>query len=165
MPDRARMRAAGRRAISLVALASIATMSVTACGSDDGDSQSFCAALRSAPTLESVVSGFTALDGPELTRRLDRAAAAYDTVERTAPSEVDDEVETVVAVVDAVIEAVRNNPDDRRGAVAAVRTAISDHPDLDASAATIATYAHETCDLDLNPGVAPGSTTTTVVDG
>lgn len=157
MPSSSRPRRAWRVAVSaLVAVPLLAT----ACGSDDGDSQSFCAALRSAPTLESVVSGFTGLDGAELTRRLDRAANAYDNVERTAPAEVDDEVTTVVAVVDAVIEAVRANPDDRAAAVAAVRAAIREHPDLQASADTISTYAADTCDLDLNPGVAPASTTT-----
>lgn len=142
----------------------VAALALVGCGSDDGDDQSFCAALRSAPTLESVVSGFTALDGPELTRRLDRAASAYDNVERTAPGEVDDEVTTVVTVVDAVIEAVRDNPEDRAAAVAAVRATLRDHPDLEPAAQAISTYAADTCDLDLNPGVATESTTT-VADG
>ena len=44
-----------RRVAALAAVA--VSLVVVGCGSDDNDSQSFCAALRSAPSLEEVVAG------------------------------------------------------------------------------------------------------------
>lgn len=157
----ARRRARWGALVAPALLASVAA----ACGSDGGDNQSFCAALRSAPTLESVVSGFTGLDDAELTRRLDQAESAYGRVERAAPDAVGDDVETVVSVVDAVIASVRINRDDPAAAVTAVRFAIEDHPDLQGASTRVAAYAKDECELDLNPGITPDTTTTTATDG
>ena len=159
----ARADVAPTRLVGGVAAVLLALTAAGGCGSDDaGSSRSFCAALRSAPTLESVVAGFTGVDDAELSRRLDRAATAYDHVERTAPDEVGDDVDTVVAVVDAVIDAVRTHPDDRQAAMASVREATGTSPDLAEAATRIAGYAADECDLDLNPGL---SSTTTAPPG
>lgn len=141
------------------AAALVGLSGLVACGSDGDSDRSFCAALASAPTLESVVSGFSSVDASELTRRLDRASSAYATVARTAPDSVDDDVDEVVGVVDAVIEAVRANAEDPEAAVTAVRAAVERRPDLSGASGRIAAYAKDECELDLNPGITPESTT------
>ncbi|MCB0978770.1 MAG: hypothetical protein KDB02_15055 [Acidimicrobiales bacterium] len=154
------LRRFGRVGVCLAGIA-LGTVGLVACGSDGGSSKSFCAALRSAPTLESVVSGFTGLDAPELSRRLDRAASAYDTVESTAPDEIDDDVEVVVTVVNDVIESIRANPGDPTAAMNSVRRTIKDQKDLKGATARVSSYAKSECDLDLNPGATVPTTTTT----
>jgi hypothetical protein len=155
---RERASVLARAGVGAIALAGLSGL--VACGSDGDSSDSFCAALRSAPTLETVISGFTSVDPGELTRRLDRASTAYATVARTAPDDIDADVDAVVVVVDAVIEAVRANTDDPTAAAAALRAAIENEPDLSGAAVRVATYAKDECDLDLNPGITPDSTTT-----
>lgn len=149
------------RAGALLAATAIGALGLVGCGGDEETSNSFCAALRSAPTLESVVSGFTGLDGPELSRRLDRAAGAYKTVEKTAPEKIRGEVRLVVRVVEDIVESVRANPEDPNAAMASVRRTVEDQTDLIGASSRVASYASTECDLDLNPGASLPTTTTT----
>ena len=129
------------------------------CSKDTGSDAAFCAALRSAPTVESVVSGYTGLDGPELSRRLDRAANAYASVGRTAPPSLSDDVDLLVGSVNAVIEAVRAHPNEPNTVLETVRATAGSKKRLGDATRRIDDYARKECGMDLNSGLSASTTT------
>ena len=70
----------------------IATMACTAiavsCTKDQGSEQAFCQQVAKAPTVDSVVSGYTDADAGELDARLADAASAYANLAEVAPGKI-----------------------------------------------------------------------------
>lgn len=157
------MAARRRRTIAtvLATAVAVAAFGLGACSKGGDDNASFCAAVRSAPSLESVLVGFTAQDPAELGRRLDKAQAAYATVRSSAPKAVHDDVTTIVDVVDQLIAAVRAHPNDPDAVRDRIRSDVADHQGVAAATVAVADYARDHCDVELNPGVTVDQTTST----
>ena len=145
-----------------VAAAAVA-LSTLGCTKEQGSEEAFCREVAKAPTIDSVVSGFTDADPGELDKRLADAAKSYEDIANAAPGEIRGEVDTVVRLVDAVIDAVKDHSDDPEVVADQVRNAVVDNPGSIKAAASIAIYAANNCSLELNPTVddEPETATTT----
>ena len=135
--------------------------STLGCTKEQGSEKAFCREVANAPTIDSVVSGFTDADQGELDKRLADAAEAYDDIAKAAPGEIRGDVDTVVRLVDAVIDAVKDHSEDPEVVAEQVRNAVVDNPGSIKAAASIAIYAANNCNLELNPTVEDGPTSST----
>lgn len=154
-----------RRRLARAALAAVTAVALGAaagCSSDGDDASAFCAAVAAAPSLDSVIQGFAEQEPVTLDRNLDDAQAAFAAVRDTAPGEIEEDATELVAVVDLVIEAVRDNPDDRAAAVEAIERGLAGRDGADDAAIAVAAYAKDACDVDLNAGLTDVTTTTVV---
>jgi hypothetical protein len=149
-------------ALSLAAALTI-TLGPTACSGDDGSVEAFCAEIEALPSLESVLSRFSEADPQQLADSIDRARASYEDLASAAPSEIRDETEAVVALVDDVLDAVERHPDDPKAAADALRSTMDDHPDVEQARTAVASYAEAECEVELDPTL--GTTTTTTPGG
>lgn len=156
-------RAARSAAVSL-AVALVAALGIAGCSSSSGSQEAFCAQVAQVPALESVLARFSEADPDVLADKIDKARAAYEELAAAAPGEIDDEVDEVVAMVDATLEAVEDHPDDPAAAADQLREAVADRPDLDDARTKVAAYAQDECDVRLDPTLAPAdeSTSTTL---
>lgn len=137
------------RALVLGALALVT--GIPGCSDDAGSEEAFCGQVRSLPPLDSVISSFSDADPGELDTRLEAAAASYGELRKVAPSEIRNSVDDMVDLVDAVLGAVETHREDPEAAVAALRTAVVDHPDAPRSSKRVVDYAAEACGVVLNP--------------
>lgn len=150
------MNRVGRLVPHLLAAVAVFTGPVlVGCSKNSDDTAAFCAAIAAAPSLDSILRGFTDQEPLTLTRNLDEAQEAYGRVRDTAPAGITDETEALVEVVDLVIDAVRENPDDRRSVLETVQTAMATKDPVDDDAALIAETARDRCGIDLNAGLVP----------
>lgn len=142
----------------------IATMACTAiavsCTKDQGSEQAFCRQVAKAPTVDSVVSGYTDAEGSELDARLADAASAYADLAKVAPGKIRGEVNTVVRLVDAVIAAVKEHREDPEVVADRVRAEVVNNPGSIKASIAVATYAADRCKLELNPALSDRPTTT-----
>lgn len=129
-------------------------------GEDREDTAAFCAAVSTAPSLDSVLRGFTDQEPVSLERNLDAAQQAYARVADTAPPEIEEQTTRLVEIVDVVIDAVREHPDDRSTVISDITAALEEHEDIADDASVVADRAQELCDLDLNAGLVEVTTTT-----
>lgn len=147
-----------RKLITALALGSLLTMTAGCTDSDGGGSdEAFCAQLADTPALSTVIERFTNTSPGDLEQRLDEAAGAYADLRSSAPGAIDDEVDTLVDLVDAVIGAVRANPDDPVAAADQVRSVMADHPDAESASEAVTTYASTTCGIELATTTVPGA--------
>lgn len=147
-----------------------------ACGDDDGEAASpeaFCAAaLEAADNVDpfEIVSD----DVDEVKAALDELVDSSVELARTAPAEIETDVERIAASVDRIAEALRDNDYDVVAATQALeKTELADAPVRKALIETrdrVRAYALDTCDLPEsgvttttapNNGETPGLTTTT----
>lgn len=150
------MNRVGRPLAHLLAAVAVLTgPALVGCSKTSEDPAAFCAAVSAAPSLDSILRGFTDQEPLTLTRNLDEAQEAYARVRDTAPADIADETAALVEVVDLVIDAVRENPDDRRSVLEAVQTAMATTDPVDEDAALIAETARDRCGIDLNAGLVP----------
>ena len=146
-----------RKVMAGMALVALITAASGCTGSDSsGSDEAFCARLAETPALSTVIERFTSASSGELDQRLDEAAEAYAALRDAAPGEIDDEVATLVDLVDAVIGAVRSNPDDTVAVADQVRSVIGDHPEADAASIEVTDYAARTCNIELGTTTVPG---------
>ncbi len=149
-------------AVAAVALAGLLATATASCTQDQGSEKAFCKQVGKAPTVESVVAGFTNADPGELQARFGEATDAYAGLRDAAPSEIRDDMGTVADLVDAVVAAVKENRDDPEAVADQVRAAVKDHPGAIKATVTVAAYAAGHCNLQLNPSVDEGSSSTAV---
>jgi hypothetical protein len=147
--------AAGTFAAALL----LASGGLAACSDDAGSPEAFCAQVEQVPSLESVLSRFSEADPDLLADRIAKARAAYDELAEAAPAEIEDETDQVVALVDAILDAVEEHPDDPAKASAQLRTAMADHEGVEADRAKVADYAQATCDVQLDATLSEGGAT------
>ncbi len=158
-----------RRPLRAAAVAvGLATALTAASCTDDGgaSAEAFCRELATAPSLDTVLTGYTAADEHDLADRLDDASDAYADVRDAAPSDIRDETGAVVDLVDEVLGAVRDHHDDPEAVATRLRAAVAEHPDAQDASTTLVEWAAERCELDLGsplgPGGPEGVTTTTI---
>lgn len=138
------------------ALLASASVGAAACTDDDtGSEEAFCEQVVNTPELATVIAGFANVSPVELDNRLDDAADAYAELRSSAPGEIDDEVDTMVDLVDAVIGAVRANPADQVAAADQVRSVMAEHPDASAAQRAVVDYAAEACGTQLGTTTVP----------
>lgn len=125
----------------------------SACSDEADDTSAFCAAVSAAPSLESLIRGFTSQDPDTLTRNLDAAQEVYARVRDTAPAEVRDETETLISVVDIVVDAVRDNPDDRLTAIEEVRRSLEEIGPIEEETTVVTDMIDRRCGIDVNAGL------------
>lgn len=123
--------------------------------------EALCEAVAEVPPLASVVTGFAETHPAELSTRLDEAEAAYADLRGSAPDDIDDEVDKVIDLVDEVMVAVRENPDDREAAAEGIRSVIAEHPEVEEASAALVAYTSENCGIDLDPTPADEPTSST----
>jgi hypothetical protein len=134
-----------------------------ACADDDGSVEEFCAELKALPALESVLSRFSEADPEQLADSIERARSAYHDLEDAAPGAIHNETQTVVNLVDEVLDAVDRNPDDPQAAADEVRSAMDEHPDVEPARTAVARYAEAECKVELDPTL--GASTTSAPGG
>jgi hypothetical protein len=148
-------------AVLLVALGALAP---AGCSRSKGSTEAFCAQVKQVPSLESVLDRFSEADPAVLADRIVKARHAYDDLADAAPGEIRDEARDVVALVDAVLQAVEDHPTDPAAAAKQLRAEVADHPKATASRQKVAAFAQDECHVRLDPTLAPSSgapTTTT----
>ncbi|CAN5159704.1 hypothetical protein BH20ACT3_BH20ACT3_10590 [soil metagenome] len=138
--------------------AGLIALSAPGCSSDSGSQEAFCEQLPRVPALQTVITGFADADPEQLNRGLDEAAEAYDELRRAAPDDIDDTVDTVADLVDAVLETVSENAADPEQVSAELRAVTARHPGAQAATQEVVTYAAERCEVDLDLPVAPEGT-------
>lgn len=121
------------------------------CSDDSGSEAAFCTEVRRAPALDAVLSGFATADPTELGHRLDEAGDAYGRLRDAAPDEIDGDTDQVVDLVDAVIDAVREEGSDPEAVADQLRTVMVDHTGAEEAAQAVSAYADEHCDVQLDP--------------
>lgn len=153
-PHRSRLGWAGTLFTSGVLLLGACTAETKTSAED------FCGDLRRTPSLASVLTGFADQDADQLDRALDDAEEAFTALERSAPDEIRSDVEALVALVQAVIDGVRDNPNDPEAAAASITKAVKKHSSAMTSGLAVSNYALTQCDLVLNTPVPEDSATT-----
>ena len=159
---RAKSSRRGRHGLRVGGLVVVLGLLGTACTGDSGDKEAFCTEIAEVAPLSTLIAGFSEADPVELDNRLETAADAYAKLRDDAPEEIRGDVDQVVDLSEAVIEAVRANRQDPEAVVDQVREAVADRPDVPAATKALSDYAAKECKVDLNPTVdAPGVTPTT----
>lgn len=147
----------GRPARWLAATALLVTgVGTAACSGGGGDSNAFCAAVAAAPSLDSIVRGFTEQEPLELSRNLETAHDAYHQIADTAPFDIRDETDALVSMVDIVLGAIRENPDDRSAAQRMIRGAVEELGPVDDETRIVVEAVADRCGLDLDAGSTDG---------
>lgn len=148
---------AGPRQAAIVLMVAALIAAVGGCtdSNDNGSDEAFCARLGETPALSTVIERFTSATPNDLDQRLDQAEKAYGELRSSAPSEIDDEVDVLVDLVDAVIGAVRANPDDSVAAADQVRSVVDEHPEAEQASTEVTAYASHTCNIELSPTTVP----------
>jgi hypothetical protein len=160
-----------QRPVAAALLAALVTVTALAgCSQDSGSEEAFCTEVAKVPALESVLSRFSETDGGLLQDRIDKARAAYTALGEAAPADIADATDDVVALVDEILTAVEAHPDDPTAASDQLRDAMADHPSISTHRAELASYAEETCGVQLDatlsgPGTSSTSTSTTGSSG
>jgi hypothetical protein len=143
----------------------LASGGLAACTDDAGSAEAFCTEVKQVPSLEAVLARFSEADPDVLADRIAKARTAYDELAEAAPSEIEEETDRVVALVDATLDAVEDHPDDPAKASAQLRRSVADLDGIEADRAAVAEYAQTTCDVQLDAtleeGGATSSTSTT----
>ncbi|HEY4378490.1 MAG TPA: hypothetical protein VGM93_15090 [Acidimicrobiales bacterium] len=166
------MRARPRRlAAPVVALAVVVVATCGACSDGHGTQEAFCKQIKVTPGLDQVLSGFRTDDPKTLKTKLDTATKAFDKLKKAAPSTIHGDVDTVVALVHDVADAVENGSTDSTALDTRLRKAVAEHPEATGAAQRMAVYTHTECGIDLNPSsstsgsTAPTTSTTTTTPG
>jgi hypothetical protein len=117
--------------------------------------------VAKVPSLESVLSRFSETDPEVLTERIANARTSYAELAAAAPSAIDSETDSVVALVDDVLDAVEANPDDPAKAAEQLRDAMATHENVDAAQTAVTAYALDECGVRLDATLGDESETTT----
>lgn len=153
-------RRAGRTApVTATALTVLLAFGVPACSRQQGSQAAFCREVRQAPDLRATLSGFSDADPAELGTRLTTAREAYERLRRAAPGPIRSDTREVVALVDDIIAAVYDHPDDPDAVVSQARRSVAARPGAAEAARSVTAYAARACNLELDPS---GATTTTI---
>lgn len=148
---------------SLAALCATALLATAGCTHSSGSTTAFCEQVAQVPALETVLARFSETDPGELRTRIDKARSAYHALGSAAPSEIHDETAQVVDLVDDILDAVADNPDDPVKAADQLRKAMADHKGVAGARTKVAAYAERHCKVQLDPTLT-GSTTSTTAD-
>lgn len=152
-------RSPRRAALALTTCLVLAT--VAGCTEDSGSTKAFCARVKQVPALETVLDRFSEADPDALADRIDKARTAYDDLAAAAPKQIADQTDQVVSLVDAILDAVEQNPTDPAKASAQLRKAVAAHEGVDADRAEVAAFAQDRCDVRLDATLTGGPTSTT----
>jgi uncharacterized protein HemY len=158
---RRRLGRAGRSIVAIV----IAATAATGCGGDEGSTASFCAEVAEVPALESVLARFSEADPQVLQDRIDRARSAYEDLAEAAPGSISAETDEVVELVDEVLAAVEDHPNDPAAAADQLRVVMAEHEGVDAARREVASFAQEECDLRLDPTLGSSTEEVTTTTG
>ena len=150
-----------RRPIAFALAAALLAGGLGACTSDGGSTEAFCAQVKQVPALEAVLARFSETDPDVLADRIAKARQAYDDLAAAAPSEIADEADEVVALVDDIFDAVEAHPTDPAAASAQLRKAMAEHRGVAADRKKVAAYARTKCDVQLDATLTEGGTSTT----
>jgi hypothetical protein len=132
----------------------VGALVLSGCSKDEGSQEAFCAQVAKVPSLEATLSRFSEVDADVLADRIEKARAAYHDLEDAAPGQIDGETAAVVDLVDAVLDAVLEHPDDPEQAAAQLREAMDDHAGVDDDRAAVAAYAADECGVTLDADLA-----------
>ena len=147
--------------MAIVAVSSL----LVACAKDPGSKAAFCREARRAPDLSATLNDFSQADSGELRRRLTAASDAYERLADAAPKQIRGDTRSVVDLVDEVIGAVRDHPDDPEAVTDQVRKVATASPKVAEATKAVNDYASKECNVELDPSQAPASapaaTTTT----
>jgi hypothetical protein len=157
------MRIAPRRAAAALTLAAGALLAagLSGCTSDGGSTEAFCDQVKQVPALETVLARFSEADRDVLADRIAKARSAYADLADAAPSEIADETDEVVSLVDDILDAVEEHPTDPAKASAQLRKAMAEHDDVASDRAAVADFAKDECDVQLDATLTDASTSTT----
>lgn len=147
----------------LAAVGALSLLISAGCTQSSGSTKAFCDQVAQVPSLETVLARFSEADPGELRTRIDKARSAYHALEDAAPSEIHDETADVVALVDDILDAVADNPDDPVKAADQLRKAMADHKGVAGSRTKVASYAERNCKVQLDPTLTGSTTSTTAV--
>lgn len=146
-----------RRALVVGVLALLTLGPLGACADDEsGSVEAFCDQIAVTPPLATVVSAANDADPTELGASLSRAEEAYSALRSAAPSEIRDDVDEVVDLVEVLLQALTDHGDDPELVAAELRREVIDHPDAATAATAVADFAQRECGLELNPTVDDG---------
>ena len=135
------------RAPALAVAAVIALGALVACSDDEtGSAEELCAALGDGRQLGTTLEGFDPTDTDSALEQLRDARLTLGQLRTVAPSEVKRDVSVEIDYVQALIEALEEvGPNDPTAAVAAVRRATEDHPDVQQAADRLEAWSETTC--------------------
>lgn len=137
-------------ATATAALTLATSAGLAACTDDPGSKADFCEQVAKVPSLESVLDRFNETDPEVLDERIANAREAYAELASAAPSAIDSETDSVVALVNDVLDAVEANPDDPAKAAEQLREAMDTHEDIDAAQVAVTAYALDECGIRLD---------------
>lgn len=149
--------AMGRPPAPLVAagilVAGVLAAGILVAGSRDGggSEEAFCAALPDVPPLGSVLDQLESQDRDAAQGSLAATVERYEELDDAAPSEINGDVATVVALVTEIADALAVDAEDPVTAGERLAAIDPDTEEVAESAERIATYAAERCDIVLNP--------------
>lgn len=152
-------------ALAIVAILLATASALSGCSKTSGSSAAFCKDLKAAPTLASIVAGYTQADSAELTARLTSARTTFARLRTDAPRDVRSSVATLVQAVDVVLDSVAAHPSDPSAASTAIRARASTFADVASASAEVSRYAKDTCGFALDAGGLPGAADTTTTAG
>ena len=158
-------RPAPRPLAALVLSALLGAAALAGCSKPTGSEEKFCDQVRKVPALESVLARFSEIDVDVLQERIDKARAAYEELAVAAPSAIDVQTDEVVGLVDAILDAVEENPTDPAKASEQLRTAMADHDGIGDARAEVASYAEEECGVQLDATLTDTTETTGTTAG
>ena len=155
------------RAVALTSVAALLVTGAAGCTDDGGSTTAFCARVKEVPALETVLDRFTEADPTVLDDRIEKARTAYDDLAEAAPKQIADETDSVVDLVDEILDAVQQNPTDPDKASDQLRKAVAAHQGIDADRAAVAAFAQDHCDVQLDATLSsgPSGATTTTAPG
>ena len=141
------------RSTTVVVVGLAAAIALPGCSRSQGSEEAYCRQLRQTPALATTLNGFADDDPAEVRTRVADARTAFAALEKAAPKEVRHDTETVVALVDAVLDAVVAHKGDAAATASQVREVVRRHPDAATAARNVSTYASQHCSVTLNPTI------------
>jgi hypothetical protein len=143
-----------RRFVALV-LAVLTVAGATAgCAKAKGSKEAFCKQLRQTPALSTALAGYPSGDSATYTTQLREARDAFGDLQKAAPRSIRADVGAVGELVDDIVGAIEDHPDDAAAVASQLRMNMLTSPSAAKSALNVSNYASKECGLSLNPAAA-----------
>ena len=144
------MRRAAAALLSLLVLAGL----TAGCAKAKGSREAFCKQLRETPAVGTALAGYPSGDGATYTKQLREARAAFGDLQKAAPRSIRADVGAVGELVDEIVDAIEENPDDPTAVAGQLRMEMLSSPSAAKSALNVGNYAAKECGVTLNPAGA-----------
>lgn len=138
-----------RRVATIVVTLVVVAAGVSGCAKAHGSREAFCEQLRKTPALATALAGYPSGDAATYAKQLRQARQAFGDLQKAAPRSIRADVGSVGELVNDIVKAIEQHPDDPAGVASALRMRMMSSPSAAKAAVNVGNYASKECGIKL----------------